>query len=91
MVAAEQQWALVPHQREEMVERVANNLCAISFFSAGFSIDNATAHEAASTFERRAHAAAQVSSRTTTGARPLSESTQAYNRLVLKPCFFIVI
>ncbi|KAJ9527014.1 hypothetical protein QJQ45_025289 [Haematococcus lacustris] len=72
-------WSLSAAQRDETARRVASNLFTMGF-TKGLPISDDQALEAAISFEEKAYTAASVAATTTTGNRPLSETTKAYSR-----------
>ena len=76
---ADQDWSLSEEQRAETVRRVAENMMSLAF-TRGIDISDARAQELAATLEKKAYNVARVESRTTTGARPASESLKSYTR-----------
>lgn len=72
-------WALSPAQREDTVARVAANICGLCH-AKGIEVSDEVGRKAALAIEPKAYTAAEVSARTTTGARPLAETTKAYAR-----------
>ena len=74
-------WGRSPDQRQDTVDRIADNIINLAF-NRGNRIDVSTARRTAVVLEKKAYATAQVESKTTTGARPVAETEQAYVRLV---------
>lgn len=74
-------WSLSQAQRDDTVQRVTANIFTMGFIK-GLPIDDDTAQKAAVYFEGKAYTAAEVAARTTTGNRPISETTRAYARFV---------
>lgn len=74
-------WNLTQAQRDDTIARVSSNIFTMGFIK-GLPITDEQAHRAAETFEQKAYTAALVASRTTTGNRPLSETTNTYARWV---------
>ncbi|KAJ9527605.1 hypothetical protein QJQ45_025877 [Haematococcus lacustris] len=72
-------WSLSAAQRDETARRVASNLFTMGF-TKFLPISDDQALEAAISFEEKAYTAASVAATTTTGNRPLSETTKAYSR-----------
>lgn len=72
-------WSLSPAQRDDMLRRVAANICCLAH-SRGLEIPEETAYESAVSIERKAYTHAQVASNVTTGSRPVAETTRAYTR-----------
>lgn len=72
-------WSQSPAQREDTVRRVSANIFTMGFVK-GLPITDEQAFSAAQMFEEKAFTAAQVAATTTTGNRPLAETTKAYAR-----------
>ena len=78
-------WSLSSEQRSDVLQRVSANICAISLVNGVGEISSEAAYQAAVAIERKAFTAAMVAARTTTGDRPLAETTKAYARSA-SPC-----
>lgn len=78
-------WFLTQQDREATVDRIASNISTIAFFK-GLEISDAAAKAAAVAAEKKAYTAAQVAARTTTGNRPVAETTSAYARCLAPDC-----
>ncbi|GIL87980.1 hypothetical protein Vretimale_6356 [Volvox reticuliferus] len=72
-------WSLTPEERADSVQRLVANICALAH-AQGLELSAEDAAVAAATFEKKAYIAAEVAARTTTGDRPVSETTSAYAR-----------
>ena len=72
-------WCMSEEQRWNTVQRVASNILGMAFVKS-LPVDDQIAHAAAEAFEKKAYTAAQVAATTTTGHRPLDETTKAYAR-----------
>lgn len=79
MAASDVEWALSAEQREDTIQRVAQNLASMTFFAGG-SIADSEARRLAAEFEKKAYTVARVEARTTTGMRPHAETFAAYTR-----------
>jgi WPP domain len=76
---AQQEWELSQEQRQETVQRLANNIAAL-LFAKDLKIKSDEAAAAAEAVERKAYTVARVEACTTTGVRPHAETLQAYTR-----------
>lgn len=74
-------WSLSQTQRDDTIARVSANIFTMGFIK-GLPISDESANAAAVSFESKAYTAALVAARTTTGNRPLSETTNTYARWV---------
>ncbi|KAG2441186.1 hypothetical protein HYH02_010030 [Chlamydomonas schloesseri] len=74
-----QTWSLTPAQREDVVSRLVSNICALAHVQ-GLELSAEVAAVAAAAIEKKAYTAAEVAARTTTGNRPLAETTSGYAR-----------
>jgi hypothetical protein len=72
-------WSLSDEQRAETVKRLAQSIASLAF-SAGASVSDDIASDAAATAEKKSYTVARVEARTTTGVRPHSETLLAYTR-----------
>eukprot|EP00198_Chlamydomonas_reinhardtii_P008040 XP_001697377.1 RAN GTPase activating protein, RANGAP1 [Chlamydomonas reinhardtii] len=72
-------WSLTPAQREDVVQRLVSNICALAHVQ-GLELSAEVAAVAAAAIEKKAYTAAEVAARTTTGNRPLAETTSGYAR-----------
>lgn len=72
-------WHLTAAQRDDVVQRVVNSICALCHAN-GVEVTAETALVASTAIEKKAYTAAEVAARTTTGSRPLSETTTGYAR-----------
>ncbi|CAG9460629.1 unnamed protein product [Pedinophyceae sp. YPF-701] len=75
--------AICQSERDETVRRLAESLYSIAFFREGQKIvSEDVARDLAATIEKKAYAAAEVSSSTTTGERPKHEVVSLYSKKV---------
>ncbi|KXZ42358.1 hypothetical protein GPECTOR_157g96 [Gonium pectorale] len=72
-------WSLPAAQRDDVVQRLVASICALAHVQ-GLELSAEVAATAAAAVERKAYTAAEVAARTTTGNRPVSETTSAYAR-----------
>lgn len=72
-------WNLNAVQREDVLQRITASISGLAL-SRGQQIADQDARDAAVAIERRAYTAAEVASNTTTGSRPIVETTKAYAR-----------
>ncbi|KAG2492745.1 hypothetical protein HYH03_008911 [Edaphochlamys debaryana] len=72
-------WSLTAAQREDVVQRLVASICALAH-ARGQEITAEVAEAVASGVEKKAYTAAEVAARTTTGSRPLAETTSNYAR-----------
>lgn len=72
-------WSLTAELRSNTVERVAANISSLSYFKKTV-ISDEIARQAAAAIEKKAYTAAEVAARTTTGNRPIAETTASYAR-----------
>ena len=73
-------WSLSEQERNETIERVVASISSLAFFHSKTVVSAEDARRAAVAIERKAYTTAQVAARTTTGNRPISETTSSYAR-----------